>query len=177
MVTDHKSLTAVVQKNKGTKPSRTRSYDQAGLKEMKVSRAYLGPRKFSGGETEALAPLQRMLVRTKYISDFEKSKTSLNSIESSVFAVWLSQRSTLYVELKQIVKSQKHSLPPVSLKGQLIWREFYYCVVAVTADFEKIVGNNPICCQGRPTRDSWRLGKWSDRVSVHQARRLDSSSR
>ena len=30
--------------------------------------------------------------------------------------------------------------PPVSLHGQLLWREFFYCVGANTPNFDKMVG-------------------------------------
>lgn len=37
-------------------------------------------------------------------------------------------------------------MPPVSLEGQLIWREFFYFCGAYTPKFDKIEGN-PICRQ------------------------------
>jgi cryptochrome len=46
----------------------------------------------------------------------------------------------IYGEIK------KHSQPPVSLMGQLYWREFYYAVAAVTPDYHKMKGN-PVCLQ------------------------------
>ena len=41
---------------------------------------------------------------------------------------------------------QKHTEPPVSLHGQLLWREFFYTVGAGTPNFSKMVGN-PACIQ------------------------------
>lgn len=41
---------------------------------------------------------------------------------------------------------QKHSQPPVSLEGQLLWREFYYTVATGTPNFDKMVGNT-VCTQ------------------------------
>lgn len=47
----------------------------------------------------------------------------------------------------EIYKSiKKHSEPPVSLLGQLYWREFYYAVAAVTPDYHRMQGN-PVCLQ------------------------------
>ena len=42
--------------------------------------------------------------------------------------------------------SGQKAQPPVSLVGQLLWREFYYCVGAFTPNFDKMEGN-PICVQ------------------------------
>lgn len=47
----------------------------------------------------------------------------------------------VYAELKG-----KHSQPPVSLMGQLLWREFYYLAGHGVPNFDKMVGN-PICKQ------------------------------
>ena len=41
---------------------------------------------------------------------------------------------------------QKHSQPPVSLHGQLLWREFFYTVATGTPNFDKMEGN-PVCTQ------------------------------
>lgn len=47
----------------------------------------------------------------------------------------------------QIYKEKKaHTKPPVSLLGQLLWREFYYCAAAHTPNYHRMEGN-PICKQ------------------------------
>ena len=47
----------------------------------------------------------------------------------------------------QIEKEKKsHTKPPVSLRGQLLWREFFYTVGGATKNFDKMEGN-PICRQ------------------------------
>jgi cryptochrome len=49
--------------------------------------------------------------------------------------------------LCQIYKEKKtHTQPPVSLLGQLLWREFYYTVAAHTPNYHAMAGN-PICKQ------------------------------
>ena len=54
----------------------------------------------------------------------------------------LSWRSTL-----QVYKEKKqHTQPPVSLLGQLLWREFYYAAAAHTPNYHQKEGN-PICKQ------------------------------
>lgn len=48
---------------------------------------------------------------------------------------------------RQVYKEKKeHSKPPVSLLGQLLWREFYYVVAAHTPNYHRMEGN-PICKQ------------------------------
>lgn len=49
---------------------------------------------------------------------------------------------------KQVYASVKgkHSQPPVSLMGQLLWREFYYLAGHGVPNFDRMVGN-PICKQ------------------------------
>lgn len=48
---------------------------------------------------------------------------------------------------RQVYKEKKqHSKPPVSLLGQLLWREFYYVVAAHTPNYHRMEGN-AICKQ------------------------------
>ncbi|XP_050812186.1 cryptochrome-1-like isoform X2 [Gopherus flavomarginatus] len=63
--------------------------------------------------------------------------------------------------LEQHLKNQSknHSLPPVSLQGQLLWREFFYTVASATPNFTKMAGN-PICLQINWYQDAERLHKW-----------------
>ncbi|XP_065603577.1 cryptochrome-1-like isoform X2 [Cyrtonyx montezumae] len=56
-------------------------------------------------------------------------------------------------------QAKHHSLPPVSLQGQLLWREFFYTVASATPNFTKMAGN-PICLQIRWYEDAERLHKW-----------------
>jgi cryptochrome len=54
-----------------------------------------------------------------------------------------------YLELHKIFSKApggSYTKPPVSLEGQLIWREFFYTCSAFTPNFDKMVGN-PICRQ------------------------------
>lgn len=43
-------------------------------------------------------------------------------------------------------EKKEHSKPPVSLLGQLLWREFYYVAAAHTPNYHRMEGN-PICKQ------------------------------
>lgn len=54
---------------------------------------------------------------------------------------------TLYYRLLAIYREQKkHSQPPVSLLGQLYWRDFYYVIGASVENFDRMKGNR-ICLE------------------------------
>lgn len=127
-------------------------YDPPTLEELGVDEDNLNPEKFPGGETEALRRMEELLLKTRWICDFEKPNTSPNSLEPSTTVLspylkfgCLSSR-LFFKRVKEVYKTGKHSSPPVSLEGQIIWREFYYCVASVTPNFDKMVGN-PVCAQ------------------------------
>ena len=70
---------------------------------------------------------------------------------------------TFYHELKAVLAALdgKHSKPPTSLMGQLMWREFYYVVGAGTANFDKMEGN-PICRQIPWIKDKELYAAWEN---------------
>ena len=43
-------------------------------------------------------------------------------------------------------EKKKHTVPPTSLVGQLLWREFFYAAGAFTPNYDKMEGN-PVCKQ------------------------------
>ncbi len=43
-------------------------------------------------------------------------------------------------------EKKQHTKPPVSLVGQLFWREFFYTAAALTPNFHRMAGS-PICRQ------------------------------
>lgn len=127
-------------------------YDVPSIDELGIEKKNLGPCKFPGGETEALRRMEMNLKKSKWICEFEKPNTAPNSIEPSTTVLspylkfgCLSSR-LFYQGIKNVYKGSKHSKPPVSLEGQMIWREFYYSVAAATPNFDKMVGNR-ICAQ------------------------------
>jgi len=67
----------------------------------------------------------------------------------------------LVLILIQVVEGKKHSKPPVSLIGQMYWREFYYVVGYATPNFDKMVGNN-ICCQIPWGKNDAHLKAWAE---------------
>ena len=48
--------------------------------------------------------------------------------------------------LQVYMEKKEHSKPPVSLLGQLLWREFYYTAAAHTPNYHQKAGN-AICKQ------------------------------
>lgn len=144
-----------------------RCYDIPTLKDLGVDEDDLGELKFPGGETEALRRMEMNLKKKKWICDFEKPNTSPNSLEPSTTVLspylkfgCLSSR-LFYQKLKDVYKGCKHSQPPVSLEGQLIWREFYYTVAAATPNFDKMVGNR-VCAQIPWQNNEKYLEAWSN---------------
>ncbi|XP_074654296.1 cryptochrome-2-like [Tubulanus polymorphus] len=123
------------------------------LEELGVNSAKLGPNLYPGGETEAMSRLRKHLERKAWICNFEKPKTEPNSLEPSttVLSPYLKfgclSVKTMYHGLLDVLKQvKKHSQPPVSLVGQLLWREFFYTVGAGTANFDRMQGNS-VCRQ------------------------------
>ncbi|GBO23249.1 Cryptochrome-1 [Araneus ventricosus] len=58
-------------------------YSVPTLKELNVNESELSPCLYPGGETEALARLERVTANEEYICKFEKPNTSPNSINPS----------------------------------------------------------------------------------------------
>uniref|UniRef100_A0A0L8IG34 Photolyase/cryptochrome alpha/beta domain-containing protein n=1 Tax=Octopus bimaculoides TaxID=37653 RepID=A0A0L8IG34_OCTBM len=76
---------------------------------------------FHGGESEALARLDRHLER----------------------------------------KIKKKNIPPLSLHGQLLWREFFYTVASNNPRFDQMLGN-PVCVQIPWDTNQEALAKWAE---------------
>ena len=56
-------------------------------------------------------------------------------------------------------EAKQSSKPPVSLRGQLLWREFFYFVGANTPNFDRMEGN-PICKQIPWDNDAGKIAAW-----------------
>jgi cryptochrome len=141
------------------------NYSVPYLSELGIDESKCGPCLYPGGEIEALKRLEFKLSDEKWVTRFEKPQTSPNSIEPSttVLSPYLKfgcLSARLFYERLKIIyaKYQKHSNPPVSLEGQLLWREFFYFVGSKTKNFDRIEGNS-ICHQI----------KWSDNDDYFQA--------
>lgn len=56
---------------------------------------------------------------------------------------------------------KKNSTPPLSLYGQLLWREFFYTTATNNPCFDKMEGN-PVCLQIPWDRNPEALAKWAE---------------
>ncbi|XP_030634406.1 cryptochrome circadian regulator 4 [Chanos chanos] len=119
-----------------------------------------------GGESHALKRLEKHFESQGWVANFSKPRTIPNSLLPSTTGLspylslgCLSVR-TFYHRLSKIyAQSKNHSLPPVSLQGQVLWREFFYTVASATPNFTKMEGN-PICLQIGWYEDPESLQKW-----------------
>jgi len=106
--------------------------------------------KHLGGEKTALKRMGDVLKKKAYVLSFEKPKTSPNALEASTTQLSfylscgiLSARS-FYWGLDGLEKSAgsgKFSKPPVSLKGQMLWREYNNVFGFAIDNFDKSEGN------------------------------------
>jgi len=124
---------------------------------------------FPGGETEALDRMRRSLKDHAWVCAFEKPKTHPNALApaTTVLSPYLKfgclSPRLFYHELDRIYKAAKgkHTQPPVSLHGQLLWREFFYLNGHGVANFGRMVGN-PICRQIPWDPSDHRLDAWQN---------------
>ncbi|XP_050409035.1 cryptochrome-1 isoform X2 [Patella vulgata] len=129
------------------------NYDVPTLQELGQDPSTCGPVLYPGGETEGLQRLDNNMAKTSWVANFEKPKTEPNSLAPSttVLSPYLKfgcvSARLFYWKVQDVYnKIKKHSQPPVSLHGQLLWREFYYTVASVTQNFDKMEGNS-VCTQ------------------------------
>lgn len=137
---------------------------------------------FRGGESEALKRLNDSLIDKIWIANFEKPKGDPSAFIKPATTVLspylkfgcLSSRH-FYQRVNNVYRSvKKHTSPPVSLVGQLLWRDFFYTVAFGTPNFDKMRGNK-ICKQIPWTDDekllvAWREGRtgypWIDAIMI-----------
>lgn len=90
-----------------------------------------------GGESLALARLEDYLKDPKWVCGFEKPQTDPSAFlrpATTVLSPYLKfgclSPRLFHQRLMAIYRAAKgqHSKPPVSLRGQLLWREFFYTV-------------------------------------------------
>ena len=108
--------------------------------------------KGQGGETAGLARLARHLARRGWIKIFAKPDTSPVSLEPSttLLSPYMSMGCVgarqFYWGLLDAAAATAPgggaaTQPPVSLEGQLLWREFFYAQAATTPNFDVMTGN------------------------------------
>ncbi|XP_060840172.1 cryptochrome-1-like isoform X1 [Rhopalosiphum padi] len=120
-----------------------------------------------GGETEALIRLQCHLERKAFIASYGKPKMTPQSLIASPTGLapylkfgCLSTR-LFFSELNELYKKIRKSQPPLSLHGQLLWRDFFYCASTNNPNFDRMVGN-PICVQIPWDKNPRALSKWAN---------------
>lgn len=146
----------------------SKDYDVPSLEDLGLDESALNPCKYPGGETEGLNRLNMYMAKKQWVCKFEKPNTSPNSIEPSttVLSPYISHgclsAKLFYHKLKEVENgASTHSQPPVSLMGQLMWREFYYTAGAGTKNFDKMVGN-PVCTQIPWGKNDEHLKAWAE---------------
>ncbi|MQM06510.1 hypothetical protein Taro_039331 [Colocasia esculenta] len=137
---------------------------------------------FRGGESEALKRLKESLTSKEWVANFEKPKGDPSAFikpATTVLSPYLKfgclSSRYFYQSIQEIYKNAKrHTSPPVSLVGQLLWREFFYTVAFGTPNFDQM-RENKICKQIPWSNDekllaSWREGQtgfpWIDAIMV-----------
>ncbi|KTG01551.1 hypothetical protein cypCar_00030072 [Cyprinus carpio] len=102
-----------------------------------------------------------------WVCKFEKPKTSPNSIIPSTTVLspyvrfgCLSAR-TFWWRLAEVYRGKQHSEPPVSLHGQLLWREFFYTTAVGIPNFNRMEGN-PHCVQVDWDKNPEHLAAWRE---------------
>ncbi|WIA38442.1 hypothetical protein OEZ86_001766 [Tetradesmus obliquus] len=105
---------------------------------------------FKGGESQALVRLGDYLADAKWVCAFEKPKTDPSAFvrpATTVLSPYLKfgclSPRLFHARLMAVYRGAKgvHSKPPVSLRGQLLWREFFYTVGSTTPNFDAMAGN------------------------------------
>lgn len=121
-----------------------------------------------GGETEALMRLERHLERKAWVANFERPRMNATSLLASPTGLspylrfgCLSCR-LFYFKLTDLYrKVKKNNNPPLSLYGQLLWREFFYTTATNNPCFDKMEGN-PVCVQIPWDKNPEALAKWAE---------------
>jgi cryptochrome len=123
-----------------------------------------------GGEMEGLRRLQMTISNNhEWVCKFAKPATSPNSLDASttVLSPYIKfgcvSACRMYHEINKayMTKRGAHTQPPVSLHGQLLWREFFYFYAKRTSNFDRMVGNS-MCRQIPWGNDPILLEAWKN---------------
>ncbi|KAI1890739.1 hypothetical protein AGOR_G00156730 [Albula goreensis] len=143
-------------------------YGVPSLEELGFDTEGLASAVWPGGETEALTRIERHLERKAWVANFERPRMNANSLLASPTGLspylrfgCLSCR-LFYFKLTDLYrKVKKNSSPPLSLYGQLLWREFFYTAATNNPRFDKMEGN-PICVRIPWDCNAEALAKWAE---------------
>ncbi|KAK2100524.1 Cryptochrome-2 [Saguinus oedipus] len=176
------------------------TYGVPSLEELGFPTEGLGPAVWQGGETEALARLDKHLERktvnnnrkpTAWVANYERPRMNANSLLASptglspylrfgclscrlfYYRLWdLYKKKTperrhakswasVCTRVPPYPQVKRNSTPPLSLFGQLLWREFFYTAATNNPRFDRMEGN-PICIQIPWDRNPEALAKWAE---------------
>ncbi|XP_062153983.1 (6-4)DNA photolyase [Alnus glutinosa] len=124
---------------------------------------------FRGGESEALKRLRESITDKAWVATFEKPKGNPSAFlkpATTVLSPYLKfgclSSRYFYQCLQDVYRNVKrHTSPPVSLVGQLLWRDFFYTVAFGTPNFDQMRGNR--ICKQIPWNDNDELlAAWRD---------------
>ncbi|XP_014829264.1 PREDICTED: cryptochrome-2-like [Poecilia mexicana] len=140
-------------------------YSIPSLEELGFRTEGLPPAVWRGGESEALDRLSRYLDKNVWVANTRVKTCSLYASPTGLSPYLrfgcLSCR-VLYYNLREIyMKLCKRSSPPLSLYGQLLWREFFYTAATNNPNFDRMEGN-PICVQIPWDQNPEALAKWAE---------------
>ncbi|XP_052183111.1 (6-4)DNA photolyase isoform X2 [Diospyros lotus] len=124
---------------------------------------------FRGGESVALERLRAAINDKEWVAKFEKPKGNPSAFlkpATTVLSPYLKfgclSSRYFYQCIQEVQKNVKsHTLPPVSLLGQLLWRDFFYTVAYGTPHFDQMEGNR-ISKQIPWNVDDRLLAAWRD---------------
>ncbi|XP_070828055.1 cryptochrome-2-like [Chaetodon trifascialis] len=143
-------------------------YSIPSLEELGFRTEGLPPAIWQGGESEALDRLNKHLDKKVWVANFEHPRVNMCSLYASPTGLspylrfgCLSCR-VLYYNLRELyMKLRKRCSPPLSLFGQLLWREFFYTAATNNPNFDRMEGN-PICVQIPWDQNPEALAKWAE---------------
>lgn len=138
-----------------------------------------------GGETEGLRRLAEKTASAAWVARFEKPESSpyaLRPPSTTLLSPYLKfgcvSSRLVFARLRQCERDSgiaQPTQPPVSLVGQLLWREFFmFVAAAVGAPFGTIAGN-PVCRRIPWEDDEAKFAAWRDGMTGYPA--IDAAMR
>jgi len=129
---------------------------------------------FIAGERVAIKRMEEFLSQTERVATFEKDRTAPTSLgpDTTALSPYLAHGSLsvrlFYARLKESlgIAAASDTKTPISLEGQIYWRDLVYLIAATTPNFAKMEGN-PRCTQinwvsgaeGKALADKWEFGQ------------------
>lgn len=153
----------------------------------------LSPRSyFVGGETEAMSRFEKKVnMEKEFVNNFNKPKSISTNLESNPMepsTTGLSPYiSTGCLSIRRfwnactaIHQSNEHTIPPVSMQGQILFREMFYLLSRSVDNWDKS-SNNTHCKDidwgetNQPLLDAWETGQTGFPLIDAMMRQLDST--